>query len=50
MNKKVFTDIIRIIPNCEFQKDEIQRIIRFVKQKENISERDYVEAVDLAQG
>ncbi|KAI8915038.1 hypothetical protein BC831DRAFT_499541 [Entophlyctis helioformis] len=47
-NKKVFVQLMRVLPTREFLKDEIQRIIRFVKQHESISERDYLEAVELA--
>lgn len=46
--KKVFVQFMRILPTKEYQKDEIQRIIRFVKQRENITERDFLEAVELA--
>ncbi|KAJ3190603.1 hypothetical protein HK101_008567 [Irineochytrium annulatum] len=40
--------IMRLIPPSEFLNDEIQRIIRLVRQAENISERDYLEAVEMA--
>jgi hypothetical protein len=46
--KKVFVNFMKILPTREFQKDEVQRIIRFVKQHENITERDFVESVELA--
>jgi hypothetical protein len=48
LTKKVFVSFMRILPTREFMKDEVQRIIRFVKQHENISERDFVESVELA--
>ncbi|OAJ36627.1 hypothetical protein BDEG_20781 [Batrachochytrium dendrobatidis JEL423] len=47
-NKAVFVQLMRVLPTREFVKDEVQRIIRFVKQHENIAERDYLEAVELA--
>ncbi|KAL2920013.1 hypothetical protein HK105_200079 [Polyrhizophydium stewartii] len=47
-NKKVFVQLMRVLPTREFLKDEVQRIIRFVKQHESISERDYLEAVEMA--
>jgi hypothetical protein len=47
-NQKAFVKILNVIPRHEFQKDELQRIIRFIKQHEEITERDYVEAIELA--
>lgn len=42
-------DLMRIIPKNEFLNDDIQRILRYLKQKsDSITERDYVDAVDLA--
>ena len=41
-------NIIKTIPKNAFASEEIQRILRFIKAKENISERDYVEAVEKA--
>jgi hypothetical protein len=38
---------MKLIPASEFMKDEIQRIIRFVKQHEAISEREYLDALDM---
>lgn len=46
--KQVFYNLIRLLPSKEFLKDDIQRIIRFVKQHEMISERDYIDAVEMA--
>lgn len=46
--KQVFYNLMRLLPTKEFLKDDIQRIIRFVKQHEMITERDYIEAVELA--
>jgi hypothetical protein len=39
---------LRTLPTKEFFKDEIQRIIRFVKAHESITEKDYVEVVEQA--
>ncbi len=47
-NQKAFVKILKVIPRHEFQKDELQRIIRYIKQHEEITERDYVEAIELA--
>ena len=46
--KQVFYNLMRLLPTKEFLKDDIQRIIRFVKQHEIITERDYIEALDMA--
>ncbi|KAJ3385327.1 hypothetical protein HDU92_003114 [Lobulomyces angularis] len=43
-----FVQMLKVIPTHEFTKDEIQRIIRFIKQHETITERDYIEAIELA--
>jgi hypothetical protein len=40
--------MIRLLPTKDFLKDETQRIIRFVKSHEEITERDYLEVVELA--
>ncbi|KAJ3038077.1 hypothetical protein HDV00_001038 [Rhizophlyctis rosea] len=40
--------LMRLIPHNEFMKDDIQRIFRFVKQHERISEREYLEAVEMS--
>ncbi|KAJ1345066.1 hypothetical protein BSLG_000581 [Batrachochytrium salamandrivorans] len=47
-NKMVFVQLMKVIPTNEFIKDDIQRIIRFVKQHETTTERDYLEAVEMA--
>lgn len=39
--KSAFNQIIRLLPTREFMKDEIQRIVRFVKSHETISERGF---------
>ena len=39
---------MRTIPKDDFPTDEIQRILRFIKMKEEITERDYLEAVELS--
>ncbi len=46
--RAAIVDIIKTIPKSIFGSEEIQRILRFLKAKENISERDYVEAVEKA--
>ncbi|KAI8852564.1 hypothetical protein BC829DRAFT_414523 [Chytridium lagenaria] len=46
--QSVFVQLMRLIPQTEFMNDEIQRIIRFVRVNENINEREYVEAVEMA--
>lgn len=47
-SQATFVKILKVIPTDEFTTDEIQRIIRFIKQHETISERDYIEAIELA--
>ncbi len=39
---------MKLIPQKIFAKDDIQRIGRFVKQHESITERDYLDAIELA--
>ncbi|KAJ3321637.1 hypothetical protein HDV06_004052 [Boothiomyces sp. JEL0866] len=46
--KQVFLHLIRLLPTKDFLKDEVQRIIRFVKSHEIITERDYLEVVELS--
>ncbi|KAJ3129909.1 hypothetical protein HK098_007663 [Nowakowskiella sp. JEL0407] len=46
--KGTFVHLLKVVPASDLNKDDVQRIIRFVKQREGISERDYVEAMDLA--
>jgi hypothetical protein len=46
--KQVFFNLIRLLPTRDFHQDEVQRIIRFVKAHEGISERDYLECLELA--
>ncbi|KAJ3212194.1 hypothetical protein HDU67_003971 [Dinochytrium kinnereticum] len=47
-SQSVFVQLMKLIPQSEFMNDEIQRIIRFVRVNENINEREYVEAVEMA--
>jgi hypothetical protein len=37
---------MKTIPKHVFGTDEIQRILRFLKNKENIPEREFVEAIE----
>lgn len=46
--KQVLYNLVRLLTTKEFLKDDIQRIIRFVKQHEAVTERDYIEAVEMA--
>lgn len=46
--KSVIVNIMKTIPRSIFGREEIQRAFRFIKAKENISERDYLEAVEEA--
>ncbi|KAJ2994652.1 hypothetical protein HDV02_001391 [Globomyces sp. JEL0801] len=46
--KHTFLHLIRLLPTRDFLKDEVQRIIRFVKSHETITERDYLEIVEQA--
>ncbi|KAJ3269117.1 hypothetical protein HDV01_001851 [Terramyces sp. JEL0728] len=46
--KQVFLHLIRLLPTKDFLKDEVQRIIRFIKSHEIITERDYLEVVELS--
>ncbi|KAJ3411130.1 hypothetical protein HDV05_002694 [Chytridiales sp. JEL 0842] len=46
--QQTLVQLMKLIPASEFMKDDIQRIIRFVKQHENFSEREYLDAVDMA--
>jgi hypothetical protein len=47
-NKEAYVKIMKLIPQKIFAKDDIQRIGRFVKQHESITERDYLDAIELA--
>ena len=44
--KSAFINIMETIPPSIFTREEIQRAFRFIKAKENISERDYLESVE----
>ena len=48
INPHTLIQLMKLIPPREFMKDDIQRIFRFVKQHEKISEREYLEAVDMS--
>jgi hypothetical protein len=41
-------NLMKMIPPSAFRRDDVQRILRFVKQHEGIPERDYLEAVEMA--
>ncbi|ORX75365.1 hypothetical protein BCR32DRAFT_237377 [Anaeromyces robustus] len=43
-----YINILKIIPPSEFMSENIQRILRFIKQHEPIAERDYMEAVEAS--
>ncbi|ORY09697.1 hypothetical protein BCR33DRAFT_419921 [Rhizoclosmatium globosum] len=47
-SQSVFVQMMKLIPQRVFNEDAIQRIIRFVKQHSKISERDFLEAIELA--
>ncbi|KAJ1548410.1 hypothetical protein HK405_003305 [Cladochytrium tenue] len=40
--------LLRLVPREEFMREEVQRIMRFVRLREGIDEREYLEAVELA--
>jgi hypothetical protein len=44
--KRTLINLMKTIPKHVFGTDEIQRILRFLKTKENIPERDFVEAIE----
>ncbi|KAJ3059715.1 hypothetical protein HDU98_004330, partial [Podochytrium sp. JEL0797] len=46
--QNVFVQMMKLIPQRLFNEDPIQRIIRFVKQHSDITERDFLEAIELA--
>ncbi|KAI8819899.1 uncharacterized protein EV422DRAFT_90962 [Fimicolochytrium jonesii] len=46
--QNTFVGLMKVIPAHEFMKDDIQRILRFVKAHASISEREYLEAIDMA--
>ncbi|KAI9310198.1 hypothetical protein DFJ73DRAFT_788272 [Zopfochytrium polystomum] len=47
-SQSALIQIMKLIPPSDFMNDEVQRIMRFVKVHEGISEREYLEAVELA--
>jgi hypothetical protein len=47
-NKPIFIQLLSAIPAAEFGKEEVQTILRFIKLKDEISERDYVDAMEAA--
>ncbi|KAL3896956.1 MAG: hypothetical protein SGCHY_003744 [Lobulomycetales sp.] len=47
-DQSTFVRLLKVLPTTEFNIDEIQRIIRYVKHHISLSERDYVEAVELS--
>ncbi|KAI9098825.1 hypothetical protein DFS34DRAFT_619088 [Phlyctochytrium arcticum] len=46
--QNTFVQLMKVLPTHEFMQDDIQRIIRFVKTHGNISEREYLEAIEMA--
>ncbi|KAJ3158281.1 hypothetical protein HDU86_002990 [Geranomyces michiganensis] len=46
--QNTFVQLMKVLPAHEFMKDDIQRIIRFVKAHGNVTEREFLEAVELA--
>lgn len=44
--KQVFITLMKVVSTQDFLTDEIQRIIRFVKQHESITEREYLDAIE----
>jgi len=44
----IYINILKIIPPSEFMSENIQRMLRFIKQHEPIAERDYMEAVEAS--
>ncbi|KAJ3087702.1 hypothetical protein HK100_008292, partial [Physocladia obscura] len=47
-DQKLFIKLMKLVPQRVFNEDSVQRIIRFVKQHSKITERDFLEALDLA--
>jgi hypothetical protein len=47
-NKRTMTNMLRSLTDTEYEKEEIQRILRFVRVKEGLSEYEYAEAEALA--
>jgi hypothetical protein len=43
-----FVKILKVLPSHEFNRDEAQRIIRFLKHRISLTERDYVDAVEIS--
>ncbi|KAJ3044765.1 hypothetical protein HK097_001378, partial [Rhizophlyctis rosea] len=48
INHHTLIQLMKLIPPREFMKDDIQRIFRFLKHHEKISEREYLEAVEMS--
>jgi hypothetical protein len=47
-DQNTFVKILKVLPSHEFNRDEAQRIIRFLKHRISLTERDYVDAVELS--
>ncbi|ORX41667.1 hypothetical protein BCR36DRAFT_363932 [Piromyces finnis] len=47
-SRLTYINILKIIPPSEFMTENIQRMLRFIKQHEPIAERDYMEAVEAS--
>ncbi|KAJ3171909.1 hypothetical protein HDU87_008159 [Geranomyces variabilis] len=46
--QNTFVQLMKVLPAHEFMKDDIQRILRFLKAHGNVTEREFLEAVELA--
>lgn len=46
--KDVYVRLMRLIPKDAMPQDSIQRILRYIKQHEPITERDYLDSIELA--
>lgn len=44
--ERMLINIMKTIPKHVFGTDEIQRILRFLKSKENVPEREFVDAIE----
>ena len=44
----IFSQLFRLIPEKEFCRDEIQRLILYIRQQEGLSEKEYMDAVEAA--
>ncbi|KAJ3352818.1 hypothetical protein HDU83_007620 [Entophlyctis luteolus] len=47
-NQAALVQLLRLIPQRVFTDDSVQRIIRFVRQHSGISEREFLEALEMS--